>query len=53
MSLVLEKDKTNGKIVRGGSMLTNKRDLNVRHRAVQSEYESNMNIGFRIVLIND
>ena len=51
--VVLEKDKTNGKIVRGGSMLTNKRDLNVRHRAVQSEYESNMNIGFRIVLIND
>ncbi len=51
--VVLKKDKTNGKIVRGGSMLTNKRDLNVRHRAVQSEYESNMNIGFRIVLIND
>ena len=48
--LSLGKEGMYKRIVRGGSFLTNERDLNVRHRASQSEYKSGINIGFRIIL---
>lgn len=38
------------RIIRGGSILTNRRDLNVRHRAVQNQSESSENVGFRIIM---
>lgn len=37
------------RVVRGGSFLTNERDLNVRHRAVQSEDIATNNVGFRVI----
>ena len=39
------------KIVRGGSYLTNERDMDIRHRSAQTYDTAEPHIGFRIVLI--
>ena len=38
------------KIVRGGSYLANERDMDIRHRSVQTYDTSEPHIGFRVVL---
>lgn len=38
------------KIVRGGSYLTNERDMDIRHRSVQTYDTSEPHIGFRVIL---
>lgn len=44
-------DSTNRRVVRGGSYLTNERDLSVRHRAMHTQSESASTIGFRVLLV--
>lgn len=51
--IIIGNISSDGKVIRGGSIFTNERDLNVRHRSVQSQSESGENIGFRIVLLID
>lgn len=48
--ITLENHHSDAKVIRGGSILTNERDLNIRHRAVQSPFKAARNIGFRVVL---
>lgn len=47
--LITENSRHGKRVVRGGSFLTNERDLNVRHRAVQSEDIATNNVGFRVI----